>query len=230
MKKLEITAHPRDIFGKGNKVLRRTGITPAHLFGHGLESKALQVETAPLEKILSQAGTSHVLSLHLGKHDKPVSVLVREIQRDAPSGQLLHVDFYELRATEKVKLEMPLRFVGHSLAEKNKKGLLLENIRALDIECLPKDIPPSIEIDISLLAEPGDAIHVKDLTEIKGVTILRDPEDVIAKIEHFKVVEEEKPAAEAAPAAEAGAEGEEGAKATAEKPAPEEKGKKSAEG
>ncbi len=236
MKKLEIAAHPRDTFGKGTKVLRRTGITPAHLFGHGIESQALQVETAPLEKLLAEAGTSRVLSLSVDKHGKSVNVLVREIQRDAPSGQLLHVDFYELKATEKVRLEIPIHFVGQPLAEKNKKGLLLENIRALEIECLPKDIPSTLEIEVSHLAEPGEAIHVKDLKHMKGVTILRDPEEVIAKIEHPRVIEEEKPAAEAAPAAEAEAEAapEEGApeaKAAAEaKPAPgEKKGKKPAE-
>ena len=234
MKKLEITTHPRDVAGKGVKVLRRTGITPVHLFGHGIESKALQAETALLERLLAEAGTSRVLSLSIDKQGKPVTVLVREIQRDAPSGLLLHVDFYELKATEKVRLELPIHFVGQPLAEKNKKGLLLENIRALEIECLPKDIPSTLEIDVSHLAEPGESIHVKDLQHIKGVTVLRDPEEVIAKIEHPRVIEEEKPAAEAAPAAEAEAAAEEGApaaKAGAEaKATSEEKGKKPAEG
>jgi large subunit ribosomal protein L25 len=198
MKKLEITVHPRSIFGKGVKDLRRQGITPVHLFGHGIESLALQAETAPLEKLLSQIGTSRVASLTIDS-GKPVNVLVREIQREPLTGSLLHVDFYQLKATEKIKLEVPIHFIGQPLAEKNKKGLLLEQVRALEIECLPKDIPEKVEVDVSHLAEPGDAIHVSDLKHMKGVTILRDATDIIAKIEVIKVeaVPEKPPAAEA---------------------------------
>lgn len=208
MEKLEFTVHPRNVLGKGVKTLRRQGITPAHLFGHDMESIALQVESATLEKLVAQAGTSHVVSLSVNHHGKPHNVLVREVQRNPITGKLFHVDFYALKATEKIKLEMPIHFTGEAAAIKNKKGLLLENIRSLEIECLPRDIPASIEVDVTNLAEPGDSIHVEDLKRIKGVSILRNPKDVIAKIEEFKIeVVEKPPAAAEAKAEEAPEEG-----------------------
>ncbi len=214
MEKLELLAHPRTILGKPVKALRREGLTPIHLFGHDMEPLALQAETPNLEKLINRAGTSHVVSLTVEHHGKAHNTLVREVQRDPVSGRLFHVDFYALKATEKIKLEMRIHFTGEALALKNKKGLLFENIRSLEIECLPKDIPSSIEVDVTNLAEPGDAIHVEDLAGIKGVAILRNPKDVIAKIEEIKVEAEEKPPvaaeakAEAAPEA-AAAEGKE---------------------
>ncbi|MBI4331430.1 MAG: 50S ribosomal protein L25 [Chloroflexi bacterium] len=212
MEKLELTVNPRQVLGKEVKTLRRQGITPVHLFGHDMEALALQAESALLEKLVVRAGTSHVVSLAVGGEAKPHNVLVREVQRDPITGKLFHVDFYALTATEKIKLEMPIRFVGEAAAIKNKKGLLLENIRFLEIECLPADIPASIEVDVSALAQPGDSIHVEDLKPIKGVTVLRNPKDVIAKVEEIKVEVEAKPAAaevkaEAAPEEAEAAEG-----------------------
>ncbi len=207
MDKLELAAKPRTILGKPVKVLRRDGVTPIHLFGHDMESQALQVETATLEKLIARAGTSHVVTLSTDKRSKPHNTLVREVQRDPVSGRLFHVDFYALKATEKIKLEMPIHFVGEPLAIKNKKGLLLENIRALEIECLPKDIPASLDVDVTNLAEPGDTIHVEDLPGITGVAILRNPRDVIAKIEEIRVeVEAKAPEAAVAEAAAPAAE------------------------
>lgn len=209
MEKLELTAHPRSVLGKAVKTLRRQGITPVHLFGHDMEPLALQAESTTLERLVVRAGTSHVVSLSLDDHGDSHNVLVREVQRNPLTGKLFHVDFYVLKATEKIKLEMPIHFVGEPAAVKNKKGLLLENVRSLEIECLPGDIPASIEVDVSGLAAPGDSIHVEDLKPISGVTVLRNPKDVIAKIEEIKVEVEEKPpvAAEAKAEAAAPAEG-----------------------
>lgn len=211
MEKLELKVQPRNILGKNVKTLRRAGLTPVHLFGRDMEPVALQTESPNLEKLVTRAGTSHVVALAVADA-KPHAVLVREVQRHPLTGRLVHVDFYALKATEKIKLEMPIRFVGEPAAIKNKKGLLLQNVRSLEIECLPGDIPASIEVDVTALALPGDSIHVEDLKEIKGVTILRNPKDVIAKIEEIKIeVEEKAPAAAEAAAEAAPAEGEKAA-------------------
>jgi large subunit ribosomal protein L25 len=142
-------------------------------------------------------------------------VLVRAIQRHAIKGDLLHVDFYQVNMTEKVKLEIPIHFAGEAPALKNVKGTVLSHeITHLNIECLPDAIPDSITVELSSLVGEGDAIHVKDITAPEGITIVDHNDQLVARVSVPKVREEAKPTAAAAAAA-APAEGAEGEKAAA---------------
>jgi len=207
MDKIELEVTNREILGKKVKHLRRQGITPVHLFGHGIESLALQCDTDELEQVLSQAGYTGLIGLKLDKEKKPRTVVVREFDRDWRRGKLLHVDFYQVKMEEKIKLEVPVVLVGEAPALKSKDNMLEHELEALTIECLPAKIPASVEVDISSFTEPGQAIRIKDIALDKDITVLNDPELVVVKIswrpvekveeEVVEVVEEEVEAEEA---------------------------------
>ena len=193
MDKIELKVTNREILGKKVKHLRRQGITPVHLFGHGIESLALQCDTGELERVLGQAGQTRLISLKLDKEKKPRSVVVREFDRDWRKGQLVHVDFYQVKMEEKIKLEVPVALVGEAPALKSKTYMLEHELGTLTVECLPAKIPASLEVDISSLTEPEQTIRVKDVILDKDITVLNDPELVVAKISSRPVekIEEE---------------------------------------
>jgi len=182
MEQIELQAAAREILGKKVRFLRRQGIIPVHLFGHGVESVALQCDTAQLQQVMAQAGKTKIISLRLDKAKKPRNVMVREIQRNPQTGELLHVDFYQVRMEEKIQVEVPIVLVGEAPALKSKENMLAQELYSLTIECLPGQIPASIELDLSSLTEVEQAIQVKDITLGEGVTVLNDPEHMVVKI------------------------------------------------
>jgi len=188
MDKIELKVTNREILGKKVKHLRRQGITPVHLFGHGIESLALQCDTNQLERVLAQAGQTGLISLKIDRKKKLRAVVVREFDRDWRRGQLLHVDFYQVKMGEKIKLEVPVVLVGEAPALKSKANMLEHELGTLTVECFPAKIPTSIEVDISSFTEPGQAIRVKDIALGEDITILNDPELVVVKIS-FRPVE-----------------------------------------
>jgi len=182
MDKIELKVANREILGKKVKHLRRQGITPVHLFGHGIESLALQCDTGELERVLGQAGQTRLISLNLAKEKKPRIAVVREFDRDWRRGELIHVDFYQVRMEEKIKLEVPVVLVGEAPALKSKTNMLAHELDTLTVECLPAKIPTSLEVDISSLTEPDQAIRVKDVTLGEDITVLNNPDLVVVKI------------------------------------------------
>jgi large subunit ribosomal protein L25 len=188
MDKIELDVTNREILGKKVKHLRRQGITPVHLFGHGIESLALQCDTGELERVLAKAGHTGLIGLKLDKEKKPRPVVIREFDRDWRRGKLLHVDFYQVKMEEKIKLEVPVVLVGEAPALKFKDNMLEHELETLTVECLPAKIPASLEVDISSFTEPGQAIRVKDIDLDKDITVLNDPELVVVKIS-FRPVE-----------------------------------------
>jgi len=202
MEQIELQATNREILGKKVRFLRRQGIIPAHLFGHNVESVALQCDAAQLQHVLAKVGKTRLLSLTLDKTKSPRNVVVRNVQRDTQTGRLLHVDFYQVRMTEKIKVEVPIVLVGEAPALKSKDNMLLHELNSLTIECLPDQIPASIELDLTALTETEQAIHVKDITLSEGITVLHNPEHIVVKISLRpleKVEEVEEAAVEVAP-------------------------------
>jgi len=182
MDKIELKVTNREILGKKVKHLRRQGITPVHLFGHGIESLALQCDTGELERVLGQAGQTRLISLKLAKEKKPRTAVVREFDRDWRKGELLHVDFYQVKMEEKIKLEVPVVLVGEAPALKSKTNMLEHALGTLTVECLPAKIPTSLEVDISSLTETDQTIRVKDVILDEDITVLNNPELVVVKI------------------------------------------------
>jgi large subunit ribosomal protein L25 len=182
MDKIELKVTKREILGKKVRHLRRQGITPVHVFGHDIESLALQCDTKELERVLSQAGQTRLVSLKLAKEKKPRTVVVREYDRDWRRGELVHVDFYQVRMEEKIRLEVPVILVGEAPALKSKDNMLEHELATLTVECLPAKIPTSLEVDISSLAEVDQTIRVRDVSVDKDITVLNNPDLVVVKI------------------------------------------------
>ena len=193
MDRMELTAANRDVLGKKVKHLRRQGITPVHLFGHGIKSLALQCDNRELEGVLGQAGHTALINLKLEHEKRPRTVVVRDVDRDWHRGELVHVDFYQVRMTEKIKLEVPVVLVGEAPALKSKGNMLEHEMETLTVECFPGKIPAGIEVDISSLTEFDQAIRIKDVVLDKDIAVLNEPDLVLAKISRRPVekVEEE---------------------------------------
>ncbi len=217
MDNLNLQASKREILGKKTRFLRRQGVTPAHLFGHGIKSLALQCDTPKLQQIIAQAGTTRLISLGIEGDKQPRSVFIREIQRDVCNEELLHVDFYQIKRTEKIRVDVPIVLVGEAPAMKEKGRLLTHSLTSLSIESLPDNLPPQIEINLSPLEEIGQAIYVKDIAFSPDITVMTDPEQMVVKVSEARVVEEEVVAEEEELVAEEAVEGEAEAEA-GEKP------------
>ena len=181
MDKIELRATNREVLGKKVRFLRRQGITPVHVFGHGVESASLQCDTAILLHTLAKAGQTGLISLTLDGEKSPRGVIVREIQREPVTGGIIHVDFYQVKMDEKVNIEVPVVLVGEAPALKSKEYTLVHGLSTLSIECLPDKIPASFEVDISSLTEADQSLRVKDIEPEEGITILNDPDVVLAR-------------------------------------------------
>jgi len=182
MDKIVLQADNREIIGKKVRFLRRQGIVPIHVFGHGIQSIALQCKTDQLRQVLAEAGRTRLVELKIGRARKNRNVVVREVQRNTRTGELLHVDLYQVRMEEEIKVSVPIVLVGDAPALMSKGNMMVQELDSLSIECLPDRIPTSIEVDLGVLEEAEQSIHVKDIVLGEEVTVLDDPEHIVAKI------------------------------------------------
>ena len=192
MEQIELEVTNRETLGKKVRFLRRRGVTPVHLFGHGVESLSLQCDTVRLRQVLAEAGHTRLVSLRLDGEKRSRNVVVREVQVEPRTSEVLHVDLYQVRMAEKMKVEIPIVLVGEAPALKLKENMLEQELNVLTVECLPAKIPDSVEVDISSLAEPDEAVRVRDVELDEDVTLLTDLEMMIVKISvrHVEKLEE----------------------------------------
>ncbi len=191
MDELKIKASKREILGKKTRFLRRQGVTPAHLFGHGLDSLALQCDTPILQRTIARAGMTRLITLAIEGDKHPRSVFIREIQREPRSGELLHVDFYQVKKTDKIRFDVPIILVGEAPAMKEKGRVLTHSLSSLSLECLPDKLPPNIEVDLSPLEEIEQAIFVRDLALGPDITIITDPGQMVVRVSEARIEVEE---------------------------------------
>ncbi len=214
MERIELEVSKREVLGKKVRFLRREGSTPANLYGHGVDSTPLQVDTKNLKQTLARAGKTDLISLKIASLKTPRNVIIRTVQKHPLTDELLHVDFYQVKMTEKIKADVPLAFTGEAPVLKRKNISLLYLIDSLPVEALPDALPHNLEVDLSTLEEPDQAIYVKDIQLGDEVTLLGDAEQMVVKVtetrreaEVAEVKEEveeeaEEPEAEAEPVAE----------------------------
>jgi large subunit ribosomal protein L25 len=179
MVNIALQADTRLILGKHVKQLRLRKISPLHLFGQGIKSMALQSDNKALEAVLARAGETRLIDLTVNQEKKARPVLVREVQRDALNGTLIHVDLYQVRMDEKVEVEIPFVLVGEAPVLKTKGTGLGHELSALHISCLPDKIPNKIEVDVTSLEHPGDVIRVRDLTLDPDITVLSHADQAV---------------------------------------------------
>jgi len=184
------------------RALRRMGQIPAVLYGPRFSPLPLRCSAFDLQRVLQAVGTTHLFILEIDGTQE--TALIREVQRHPVTGALLHVDFYRVLQDRPLTSAVPITLVGHAPATE-KGGILSHILTEVEVECLPKDLPDEIVVDISSLQDYGDFITVGDVPFPPGVTVLTSPEAEIARILapriHEEAVEEEaKPSAEEAPA------------------------------
>lgn len=194
MTALVLNASLRDTKLKA-KALRRTGLIPAVLYGHGIENKILALDPKAFSKLFNQTGESSLIDLVID-NGQPISVLVKDVQYDLLKDIPAHVDLQQVRMDEAITAEVEFHLVGEAPAVKGLGAILVESLDHLKIECLPGDLQHEIEVDISGLAEFGQSIHISDLKlPVSWKLVGHEPEEVIVsviepKVEAEPVVEE----------------------------------------
>jgi large subunit ribosomal protein L25 len=215
MDRLSLNATERDILGKKVKRLRADGQLPGHVYGKGVETEHVSIDTKGFLQTYKQAGETSLIDLKISD-DKVRPVLIRGVQYHAVTGKPIHVDFYQVNLNVAVKVPVPIELIGDE-PEKVHLGeaIVLQTLNEIEVEALPTDLIEKIEVNISSLKEIDDAITVSQLTfDREKLTITLPDEEVVVKLapavsaEMEALLEEQ--AAETAEAAEEAA-AEEGA-------------------
>lgn len=197
----KLKAHLREGTGKGvARKLRREGNVPAVVYGHEFEPVHVFVNEKEIKHLLQ--AEAKLVDLTIEGKKKPVPVIIKEVDTDPIKDNILHVDFQKVRLDETVTTSVPVVLVGEEECVGVRMGGIIQHgLREIEIECLPKDLPSHIEVDISKL-EIGDGIKVGDLNLPEGVTTTADPEEQVVIIVPPAILEEEIEAAEEKEAAE----------------------------
>ncbi|HEV8304488.1 MAG TPA: 50S ribosomal protein L25 [Gemmatimonadales bacterium] len=177
---VSLSATPRDTTGKGPaRQARFKKQIPAVIYGHGRPTQPLLLDGQSLEKALSGVEPASTV-IELTVDGKKARALIREIQRHPVRPDIIHVDFYEIHAHEKVTLKVPVHLVGAPDGVRNAGGVLDQVTREVEIEVLPEQIPDRVELDVTAL-KIGDSLHVRDLV-IPNAVILTGAELTIATV------------------------------------------------
>ena len=178
---------PRAIMGKKVKTLRREGIIPVHLYGQGVESRALQCSAPKLIQVLSRAGGNTPITITISGEGGSQLAFAREIQWDPRRDNLTHVDFLVAEATRLVSAQVPIVLIGESSGARTSGGTVMQQLRTVDVEALPLEMPAQIEVDIAVLTEAAGVIRAGDLEFSANVNLLTDPDEVVVRIEAARV-------------------------------------------
>ena len=178
----ELVVAKREVLGKAAKRLRKMGIIPANIFGHSEDSQAIQVEAIAFDRVLRAHKATSIISLRLPDGSNVQTALIRHVQHDPRSGKIIHIDFFRVSMSERIHVKVALHLVGEAPAVKNEGGVLLHLLDALEVECPASDIPESIEVDVSGLAQIDDILHAEDVKLPANFTLITDPKEGIAKV------------------------------------------------
>lgn len=197
MARIKIEARKREVTGKAVRHLRAEGWVPAVLYGHGVEPMNLQLDGFELDRVLRETGGGRLVQVEINGETR--TVLPRQIQRHPISRDLLHVDLQQVVMTEKITIRVRIQQAGEAPAVVHNRGILVQGLDEVEIRALPEDLIDHLEVDVSSLEEPDDAIRLGDLRIPSGVEVQHDLEDAVVRILPLKKVEELE--AELAPAA-----------------------------
>jgi large subunit ribosomal protein L25 len=191
-----VAAEPREILGKKVSSLRRQGLLPGVVYGHGHKPQPIQLTARDLEGLLRVAGKNTLVDLKVGGK-KALPVLLQGVHADPVWRHPLHVDFYVVKMTEELSVDVPVHLVGSSVAAERMGGTLLHLREMVHIRALPADLPNALELDISRLEDFEAVLHVRDLAVPHGVTVVTDEDEPLARVQPPRIEEELRaPAAE----------------------------------
>jgi large subunit ribosomal protein L25 len=189
MASAQLSATPRDGRGKGSaRSLRAQGQIPAVIYGHGRAPQSLAIDNRELEKLLSKISAESTV-IELSMDGKSARTLIREIQRHPFKRQILHVDFQELVAGEKVTVRIPIVLSGIPEGVRVDGGILDQTMRELEIEVDPANIPNRVDVDVNAL-RIGDSVHVRDIALPEGVTLVGEADSTVCVVSAPRAVVE----------------------------------------
>lgn len=171
--------------------IRAAGSIPAVFYGFGKEATSVSVPAIEFTKLFKQAGETTAITLDMG--DQKVPTLIHDISRDPVTGAPTHVDFLVVDMNKETEVAVPIEFTGVAPAEKSNVGMVMKVMHEIEVRALPANLPHSIEVDISTLANLNDIIHAKDIKLPTGVSLVGDAEDVVASVSAFVEEKEETP-------------------------------------
>ena len=211
-----LTASPRALFGKRSRYLRRAGITPANLYGAGIDSTALQVDTKTLVRTIVHTTRNTPVSLQIEGEADPRTIFIWSVQRDPLTEDVVHVDFFHVEATRTMRATVPI-YLDNVDPELDKFGKRVNQLLSeVEVETLPMYLPEEIRLDGATLREIDDEITVAAIDFGGSVTILTDPDLLVAKV--FELVERAEEEDEGAAAEGRSGEAAEGEAAEGESP------------
>jgi large subunit ribosomal protein L25 len=196
-----LKASRRTESGKAVAHLRKAGRVPAVVFGHGLASIPVSLDAHEFDHLRRTVHTNAIINLQIDGKDSQ-RVLIHGFQIDPRTRHLLHVDLFAVKSGEEVTVEIPLHTVGEAFAASKLGGTLLHTLDRVRVRALPEGLPEALEVSVEPLVDFDKAVHLRDVVLPPGVTLLADPDEIVAKVAAPHVVEEAAPAAEEAPAEE----------------------------
>ncbi len=200
MKEIVLQGKTRKVIGKQVRALRREGLLPAVIYGHHITPLPICLDYHESALILPGISSSQLIVIEV--EGKKHTVLMRDKQHQPVTGAYVHIDFQEVSMTEKLRTTVRIEFQGVSPAVKEINAIMVPQLEELEIECLPRDLPERLVVDISVLKSIGDAIYVRDLQIPERVTVLTDTGEVVVVITPPQAAE----VVEVAPAVEVAAE------------------------
>jgi large subunit ribosomal protein L25 len=175
---MDLKATKRTTLGKAVSTLRNEGSIPAVVYGPKQETVSMTLNLKDFEKVFKAAGESTVVTLDVDGTSIPS--LIHEIDHDPVKGTVRHVDFYAIVKGQKVKVNIPLEFIGESIAVKDLGANLVKTLYEVEVEADPMNLPHSLDVDISALNEVGSQITAADIKMPAGVELSTSPEEVVA--------------------------------------------------
>jgi len=176
---------------------RANNLIPAVIYGPEISSLAISLVYNDFNKLYQEAGEATLIEVVVEGESKPTTVLVQEVKHDPISQRIVHVDLRQISMTKEMHAEVVLHFIGEAPAVRELGGTLVKTHNHLNVKCLPKDLVNHVDVDLSVLKIFTDSIHVKDLQIPAGITVLDNPELVLAKVqaalteEEIKAMEDE---------------------------------------
>ncbi len=219
--KIVLTVEERTVLGKKVKQLRKQGFVPAVVYGHDVPAKSVMAPMNVAEKVWRQAGKHHVLELTIGDGAKKLA-MIKSADLDPVKRRLRHLSLHVVKQNEKVETEVPVKIAGEGETEAEKAGLvILQTIEQVQIQALPKDLPDFLEVDSAKLVAHEDHVTVADIKPVDGVTIMAEPEQIVATVYEPSALAAQNDAAAGTATDESEVEAENGAPAEGEEPAAE---------
>lgn len=184
MEKVVLTATKRSIIGKKVGQLRREGKLPAVMYGHNFESTPISLDLRETTRALHGLTSSSLITINLDGVEH--AALIRDKQRDYIRGTYKHLDFQVVSMSEKLRTSVKVELVGVSPAVKDFNGVVVSGLDSIEVECYPQDLPERFSVDISVLKQIGEVIHVRDLSISEKITVISDMDEMVALITSVK--------------------------------------------